>query len=662
MEWNWQNSVEKAQESAADLDHAIQALTAFRDKAVSDIAAALRMDKGIELDLDAIHATLTRPYTIIPINEHEAWLIHWRGVKMPIFGWVVAQEPAFIKAKVSRSMDLLTPLPAWMKSELGWKAPDHTAVIDGTRTGLTILSGDESSFKRRYGRHLGARQADGTFKIKSGDAWIKLVAVLVRDGILPYQPCPVASKDWDEKAKFNPSLTEVLTKLEWESKRPFLARAVRGFMDKGAVLVNYPPGAGKTLVTAMILTSFRGKVLLLADTTILIDQWRDRLKKFVPATDVTVSTYQGAGKYLDKPWDLCVFDEAQRLPANTFSKLAFIKTKYRLGLTGTPWREDDRQFLITALSGFPIAIRWGELITAGVLRRPHIIVATVPSESAKTGYVRSLLAKRRGRAIIFCDWLEQGQALADALDIPFIHGGTSSKLDRILETEVCVVSRIGDRGLSLPDLRLVIEVAGAGSAREQFAQRVGRLLHGDFEGDFYTVFTPEEAAKYRGRIFGVEAELAGEVDIDFIEVGNTSAVEHRTFRQEPTRSRTRATPAPHRVQAAPRASQPPEPPDDTTQALALPSVAAKLSQAKKSVGSRTAPYLERVLRYCWTAALSPKEIAEGLGIVDQATRSRLNSACAAAAKTGLMKVEGGRYMVDQEEINRLRTLSNLKRK
>ena len=103
MEWNWQNSVEKAQESAADLDHAIQALTAFRDKAVSDIAAALRMDKGIELDLDAIHATLTRPYTIIPINEHEAWLIHWRGVKMPIFGWVVAQEPAFIKAKVSRA-------------------------------------------------------------------------------------------------------------------------------------------------------------------------------------------------------------------------------------------------------------------------------------------------------------------------------------------------------------------------------------------------------------------------------------------------------------------------------------------------------------------------------------------------------------------------------
>jgi hypothetical protein len=149
----------QAQQSVSDLEKAIKDLTEFRDEAALEIAKYLRVDKNIELDPDAIHATLTRPYTLLPINEHESWLIHWRGVKMPIFGWVVAQEPAFIKAKVTRSMDLLTPLPVWMKQELGWKPPAHSAIIDGTRTSISLTEGDEAAFRRRYGSHLGARTA-----------------------------------------------------------------------------------------------------------------------------------------------------------------------------------------------------------------------------------------------------------------------------------------------------------------------------------------------------------------------------------------------------------------------------------------------------------------------------------------------------------------------
>lgn len=170
----WQQDLEAANSAITTINKALADLAMFRDEATAEIAKYLRVDSGIELDLDAIRATLTRPYTILPINEHEAWLIHWRGVKMPIFGWVVAQEPAFIKAKVTRSMDLLTPLPGWMKDEMGWKPPEHKAVIDGTRTGIQITEGDETSFKRKYGQHIGQRQADGSYKIKGGDAWIKL--------------------------------------------------------------------------------------------------------------------------------------------------------------------------------------------------------------------------------------------------------------------------------------------------------------------------------------------------------------------------------------------------------------------------------------------------------------------------------------------------------
>jgi len=162
----------------------------------------------------------------------------------------------------------------------------------------------------------------------------------------------------------------------------------------------------------------------------------------------------------------------------------------------------------------------------------------VASDAAKTSYVRQLLAKRKGgRALIFCDWIERGQQIADALDVPFVHGATPRKLERVLESEVCVVSRIGDRGLDLRDLKLVIEVAGAGAAREQFAQRVGRLLHGEFEGEFHTVFTPDEAERYRPRVFGVEAELAGEVDIEFVNGGVIAEPVERTVRARPDASR-----------------------------------------------------------------------------------------------------------------------------
>jgi len=650
---DWTTSLDNARQGLALLDEARATLNALGDSATAEITRYLRMQSGVDLDPDAIRATLTRPYTLIPISEHEAWLIHWRGIKMPIFGWVVAQEPAFVKARVTRSMDLLTPLPAWMKDELGWKPPEHAAQMDSTRTSLRVTSGDETSFKRRYGAHLGAKQADGSFRIKGGEAWIKLVAQLVRDGILPYTPQPVAPEHWDEQAVSPITL------------RPYQQTAVAEFRQKGAVLLNLPPGAGKTYITLDILNHFRGRVLLLADTTILVEQWRNRIQRFVPfkgiasGADVTISTYQGAGKYLDRDWDLLIPDEAQRLPANTFSKLAFVKTKYRLGLTGTPWREDDRQFLITALSGFPVSIRWSELIASGVLRKPRIIVATVGNDAAKVAYVKSLVARRRGRTLIFCDWIEQGQALANALEIPFVHGESPHKLQQIESSDVCVVSRIGDRGLDLPDLKLVIEVAGAGKAREQFAQRVGRLLHGQFSGEFYTVFTPDEAERYRSRVFGVEVELAGEVDIEFVTVGN---VQERRL-TAPVRTRKarprRTDPTAHVAAPADATAVPSAPTDEIATFLALPPVAKLLAEAQVERPG----YLPIVLRACWRARLTSDTIAFALGAASPKTRARI-AACAnwlTRQKLLVLDKTDRTYTVNHDTVNELRALSDLGR-
>lgn len=650
---DWTESLESLRTALALATQARAGLEHFETQAAADIAKYVRQAGGIELDVDAIKATVTRPYTLLPINEHEAHLIHWRGVKLPIFGWVLKQEPAFTIARVTRSMDLLTPLPTWMKSELGWRPPEHQAQIDGTRTSVRLTAGDETTFKRKYGAQLGKQNADGTYQIKGGDAWIKLVAQLVRDGILPYAATPVADEHWDENARLDPQLLRVLEKLDWQTKRPFLQRAVDEFRAKGAVLVNYPPGAGKTLVAAMILNHFHGRVLILADTTILVEQWRDRVKTFATNSkaQITVSTYQGAQKYLDQEWDLIIPDEAQRLPANTFSKLAFVKTKYRLGLTGTPWREDDRQHLIVALSGFPVAVRWSELVNAGVLKRPRIIVATVPNESAKTQYVKQLLAKRKGRAIIFCDWIEQGNALANALDVPFIHGETRNKLERLQESDVAVVSRIGDRGVDLHDLRLVVEVAGQGAAREQFAQRVGRLLHGDFAGEFHTVFTPDEAEKFRPRVFGVEAELAGEVDIEFVTVGNVTEPK-AAFAP----SRVRAT-LPKSVARTAKPSASTRPQSELDALLQERAVMNVLAQADAKAGVKARGYVRKAIEVCWDSPVTIEELKIGKGIGDEGI-GRYRAGFREAVAAGLIQdLGGGRYLADKGKIKKIAELA-----
>lgn len=210
---DWQTALAQARKGLAQLTAAIDELTRERDAATAEIAKYLRAETGVELDLDAIQATPARPYTLIPVSEHEARLIHWRGVKMPIFGWVVKQDPVFTVSRVSRGMDLLTPFPDWMNQEMGWTPPEHAAhdgatlarcplcrqrmmgaPSDGTRTIVRVTSGDLSSFKRKYGSWLDGK-VEGGFKIRSGAAWVRLVASLVRDGILPYTPQPVADED-----------------------------------------------------------------------------------------------------------------------------------------------------------------------------------------------------------------------------------------------------------------------------------------------------------------------------------------------------------------------------------------------------------------------------------------------------------------------------------
>ncbi len=102
--------------------------------------------------------------------------------------------------------------------------------------------------------------------------------------------------------------------------------------------------------------------------------------------------------------------------------------------------------------------------------------------------------------------------------------------------------------------------------------------------------------------------------------------------------------------------------DEVGQALAIPGVRARISKAELSVGARTAPYIQRAFRFCYSAAFHAEEITEGLGITDAATISRFRSACKALLAAGLFTDAGnGRYTVNQAEVSRLRALAGAMR-
>lgn len=654
------DELEEARAAVKAIDSAIEKLSAFRDEKAARIASWLRVGKnGLELDPEAIQLTLTKPYTLVPTSPTEAIMIQWAGIKTPVFGYVLGRDGAFIKSRVSRSMDLITPFPQYIKDEMGWKDPEHKVTIDSTYTGVHLLEGEESTFRKRYGQFLGKKKAgENGYLIKGGDAWIKLVSALISDGILPYIPQPVKPELWDEKAKMSDKLVEILTKLDWKKNRQYIARAVEEWKQTGAMLFNIPPSAGKSLIFHIILTHFTGRVLLFADTKPLVEKWKRDLKLIVPNANVTVSTYQGASKHKDSEWDLILFDEAHRLPADSFSKLAFFKTSYRAGATATAWREDKRQHLIVALCGKPFYIPWEELIGAGILKKPRIYVAVVKNEASKMAYVKSLVAKRSGKTLVFCDWINMGNEYAKALDAPFVHGETKNQLQVIEESDVVVASKVADRGLSMQNLRLVIEVAFQGRSREQFGQRVGRLLHSDFFGSFYTVFTEDELEAYQSRIYGVELELAGEVDIEYLFIDTIKQTPERDLLHSNGESKPRNhKPAISVRPSVPKTPKPAKPLDEIGQVLAVESISAKIASAELPGWKIGKGYLSNIMRYVWQVSLSPEEIVDGLALSGKNAARTLRAGCESLVKKNLLVEESGRFKVNHDYINRLASLS-----
>jgi DNA excision repair protein ERCC-3 len=316
---------------------------------------------------------------------------------------------------------------------------------------------------------------------------------------------------------------------------------VRRFADAGSGVLVGPPGSGKTVAAMGVMESIGGETLVLVPTRELATQWREELtdKTTLDAEQigeyhggtkqirpVTISTYQTAGMdrhrqlFDSREWGLIVYDECQHIPSPISRRSATLQSKARLGLTATPVREDDKESEIYTLIGPPIGTDWEALFDAGFVAEPVVEIRHVPwsdddhrheyasaqnherrqlaaMNPAKIDEVDRLLAEHAtAKALIFVDYIDQGDAIADALGLPFLSGETPhARRERLLSSfrsgnqDALVISRVGDEGLDLPDAEIAIVASGLGGSRRQGAQRAGRTMRPTGEARVYVLAT-----------------------------------------------------------------------------------------------------------------------------------------------------------------------------
>jgi len=155
-------------------------------------------------------------------------------------------------------------------------------------------------------------------------------------------------------------------------------KIIETFIGAGANgLLCVPCGKGKTFMAINIAVRLGRRVLIVVDKEFLLNQWRGEIERFAPALrvgilqadrvqisttdyDCTICMIQTLcsrdypdGFFAD--YGFTIFDECHHLGAAHFSRaLQKIQTKYLLGLSATPTREDGMTQVFEAFLGKPV--------------------------------------------------------------------------------------------------------------------------------------------------------------------------------------------------------------------------------------------------------------------------------------------------------------------
>ena len=445
---------------------------------------------------------LENPYLILPMKDHVKVIVpKWIPITV---GWLEFETESYRVFRVDQYAIWAGLVPEELRDELGIKPRFETLrVVDSW-----LVGSEEELAKawKRYREDLLRHEKGKGIRIKKGRLF-SLATKLIRDGIIPWQPKPVKPR-WTWK-----------TNIEL---RPYQEEAFRFWLEHGFMVLVWPMGAGKTILAIKAMEAVSGPTLIVVPNVTLVGKWLQDLeksfldpkprigvwygeRKSIGRYDIMITTYDSSKRFQREKFDLMIIDEAHHLPATSYSNLALFNTKYRLCLTGSPFREDGRTELIYALGGLPYGQDWDRLIREGWIQKPPVYVHITPN---KLIVLSELLKKTDGRTLVYCDSIELGKAASKLTGLPFVHGEYSLKkrFEILRKHEKLIASRVFDEGIDIPDLKMVIEIDFLFGSRRQQLQRVGRLMHSIYEGvEYHILMDPAEFDRYRKRLYGLFA-------------------------------------------------------------------------------------------------------------------------------------------------------------
>lgn len=474
--------------------------------------------KASNIDIDKLSDFVNDKYWIINEkgkNDYEVILPQFMDVQVGVLDRQIGGYNIF---KLDQTTKMISGIPDFIK--------DEVELTDGQNFEVKgdIVEFDKNKkevIEKELDHHVEeVHQDKATIKKDHG---YQLIRDLLDKGELPFSSKPVK----DEHYRTPDTNIDL---------RSYQDRAYDQWIEKGSLCVCYMTGAGKSFVALEALDSIKYDEKNMRKAVIVFgkateEQWKNYIKEFAPRLEdeVEVYTYQSLHKVMEKvengaKYGIIVYDEAHALPADTFATGATIPTEYRMGLTASPYREDGRQNDIFALTGEPIGLNWNETLELMGKEHHDINIHTVESVESKIERVKKLLDKET-TTLIFVDSIDIGNRLSEETGLTFVNGETNKQLDTLEEAidedNACIISRVGDHGISIDSLEHVIEVDFLFGSRRQEIQRTGRLFHG--EGKKHDIlFTFGEFNKYQKRLYsliekGFELnDVDGNLDIENI--------------------------------------------------------------------------------------------------------------------------------------------------
>lgn len=480
--------------AGAMAQHALKKLRAEMDSLEEEYHKLMgEMSHYKDIDSQEAMDFLKQPWCIHPRGKEE-WLVFvpkFIGVQV---GWLERATETFNVFCVNRYAHWLGNIPPELRDELKLAPPFESEVEGRTLRTKVVLP-------EAVKQHVAEKTGPNEYRVKMGHEF-DLIASLIDNGSLPFVPRAVDKKDLrDIKFAYRGKATEL---------RDYQETGWKEFLKWGRVGIYWPWGTGKSVLGMYVLGRIVGRKLVVCPSTTLVEHWTNEINANLPLSmrtgeeTIDVITYQAFDKVKHNEYAVVIFDESHRLPANTFSRMCTVRAKYGIGLSATPWREDGRTSYIFALTGKPVGSDWTEFFRRGIITKPHVEVRIMRDWPAKMAETVREVEKTKGRVMIFCDGIDRGAQLANRLECPHIHGASDRRLETMTKNLVFVVSRVGDEGVSLPDLKKVIEVDFLGGSRRQEGQRVGRLMHAQGKGEHVVLMTREEFESFEGRFFALE--------------------------------------------------------------------------------------------------------------------------------------------------------------